>query len=371
MKHPLKHSASLLLLAAFSGVLAAPAAGQSFELLQGTPANPGSSIRGLSADGNAAAGSIGTVTSIQPFYWTRASGLQSLVDLGVPDERYSGEDLSGNGLVVIGTNGVNGFRWSQAGGFQRLLAPSGYLGAIPASTNNDGSLVGGVVRVDRPRGAPPAYYATRWDAAGTPTLLDPNRTLGDSFVNAVSRDGSTIIGYGNGGGGQQAYKWTATGGIQVLPNLLGGPGGGNRAEAVNGDAQFIVGNSNDIPVVWHDNIVSALTLPDGGRAYATPLAVSDDGSVIGGSLLTPSFEGVAGVWTPATQFIPLTDYLASFGVYVPEGITLTSVTAISADGRTFVGKTFGDNDFIATVPSPGVAMVGFFGSILASRRRRS
>ncbi|MFA6045761.1 MAG: hypothetical protein WC718_12325 [Phycisphaerales bacterium] len=369
MRTHISKSASVLILAAFSGVLAAPACGQSFELLVGPPDMPGTSVDGLSADGTRAAGTVGNANFSAPYIWSRTGGVQRLTELGVPNG-YFGVGISGNGQVVIGANGTNAFRWSQSAGFESLQAPAGYLGAYVISTNNDGSLVAGRVRVDRPRGAPPAYYATRWDAAGTPTLLDPNRNLGDSFVNAVSRDGSTIVGYGNGGGGQQAYKWTQAGGIQVLPNVLGVPGNQNEAFGISANGQFIVGISNDIPVIWHDNTVTALTLPDGISTYAGAAAINDDATVIGGSVRTADTSYVAGVWTPSTQFIPLTDYLASYGVYVPAGITLTNVTAISADGRTFAGSTLGQGGFIATIPTPGAAMLALCCAILPLRRRR-
>ncbi|MFA6043564.1 MAG: hypothetical protein WC718_01145 [Phycisphaerales bacterium] len=252
---------------------------------------------------------------------------------------------------------------------QLLLPPSGFTGAFAGSTNNDGSLTAGYVYFDPGNGPPPSYYAARWDASGTPTLLDPNRTLGDSFINAVSRDGSTLVGYG-GGGGQQAFKWTQASGIQVLPNILGTSDHQNEAFAVSGNGHFIVGQSNDLPVVWHDNTVTQLLLPSGARAYASSAAVNDDASVIAGDIQAADFSYVAGVWTPSTQFIPLTDYLASYGVQVPDGVTLNNVTAISADGRTFAGTTNLSYGFIATVPGPGAAMLGVAAVLCMPRRRR-
>ncbi|MFA6044927.1 MAG: hypothetical protein WC718_08075, partial [Phycisphaerales bacterium] len=247
MKTQLSKSASLLLLAAFSGVVGvfnSPASAQSFDLIVGAPATPFTSIRGLSADGLHAAGqNSGAVGFAQAFIWSRPEGVRRLSDLGVPS-LYSGLGISGNGQVVVGAGVGGGYRWSQAGGLQTLPPPVGYVGASTSSANNDGSFVGGQVQINRPQGLPPAYFATTWDSEGTPTILDPNRNLGDSFINAISRDGSTVVGYGRGGG-LQAFKWTQAGGIQVLPNLLGTSDNYNEACAVSGNGQFIVGISND------------------------------------------------------------------------------------------------------------------------------
>ncbi|MFA6046772.1 MAG: hypothetical protein WC718_17450, partial [Phycisphaerales bacterium] len=88
MKAHLPKSTSLLLLAAFSGVLAAPATGQTVTVIPG-------SIRGVSADGQVVVG--GTTGS--EFIWTPSQGLTRLSDLGV-DSNFVVFGVSGNGQVL-------------------------------------------------------------------------------------------------------------------------------------------------------------------------------------------------------------------------------------------------------------------------------
>ncbi len=374
MKHPLKTPASLLLLAAFSGVLASPAAGQSFDLFAGTTERSAAArVGGVSADGRRFTGSIANQSNSVPAIWTRVGTSLEISVLPVPPDS-SAFAISGNGGVVAGIrNGTTPFRWSESEGYQALQIPAGSTFTIAISTNNEGSIVVGDARFPGVRGSPARYQSIRWGTDGSYTEIGSANTLGSNQARAISRDGSTIVGWAFGN--TAAYKWTEAGNIQILPYLLGSNQGNTSvAAAVSGNGQFIVGQSNDRSVIWHDGTVTELRLPNGERAFSSAEAVSDDGSVVGGALQI--FTGntstvVAAVWTPETQFIPLTDYLASFGVQVPAGVQLTNVTGLSADGRTFVGKTSDRFDFVVTIPSPG-GMVMMLGSIvLASRRRRA
>ncbi len=361
VNHPPKTPASLLLLAAFSGVLAVPAGAQSVTVL------PNTNIRGLSANGQIVVGS----TSGSGFIWTPSQGLTRLSNLGV-DPNFSVRGVSGNGQVLVGTyGGIFASRWSQTGGLQNLADAIGYYryqGAV--ASNNDGSIVVGSGRREIARGFE-VSQSLRWNADGTYSEIGSYNTLGTNEARAISRDGSTIV--GTAFGTTAAYKWTQAGNIQILPYLLGGnQGNSSEAAALSGNGQFIVGLSNDRSVIWHGNTVTELRTPTRDGRFTAAEAVSDDGNVIAGAVfddVTSTF--VAGVWTPETQFIPLTDYLASFGIQVPAGVRLTNVTGISADGRTFVGETSALSiDFVVTIPAPASLPVLMGSAFLASRRRR-
>ena len=61
------------------------------------------------------------------------------------------------------------------------------------------------------------------------------------------------------------------------------------------------------------------------------------------------------VWTPEAGMVFVNDYLAAHGLTVPDEWYLTSVTAISADGKTMGGQAINLNrvayaGWIATVP---------------------
>ncbi|MFA6046431.1 MAG: hypothetical protein WC718_15710 [Phycisphaerales bacterium] len=362
MKAHLPKSASLLLLAAFSGVLAAPATGQTVTVIPG-------SIRGVSADGQVVVGNY----SGSAFTWTPTQGTTRLVDLGVSNI-FSAYGISGNGQVVIGSfGGANGARWSQATGLQDFQFVPGYnFGQQAVSGSNDGSIAAGFVTK---RVANNFYVSqsVRWGPDGTYSFIGSYNTLGTNRARAISRDGSTII--GTAFDETAAYKWTEAGNIQILPYLLGNQANSSVAAALSGNGQFIVGLSNDRSVIWHDSTVTELRLADGQSGLSSASAVSDDGTVVAGAvrdLVRNDGSYVAGVWTPTTQFIPLTDYLASFGIQVPAGVRLTNVTGISADGRTFVGDTnILSMDFVVTIPAPAGLPILLGSVFLASRRRRA
>ncbi len=376
VNHPLKKSASLLLLAAFSGVGACCgiASAQSFDVIVPPPQfAPGSSVRGLSADGTRATGAVSSPdgTSAFSFIWSRSEGLRVLQNEGLP-QGFQSTGISGDGQVVTAGNRFvsNPLRWSSASGTQTLQIPSTYNRSFTTSLNHDGSIAVGYSQ-RFVQGPFPFYTATLWGPDGSATLLGTTRG-GTSQATAISRDGSTVVGVSDAGV-EDAFVWTATGGIRILPSRLGDASGHSQAYGVSNHGDYIVGQSNDLAVVWHNNTVTTLTLPDGTAYRTAALSVSDDGRVIGGAapISGPSSAQVAAVWTPETKFIPLTDYLASFGVAVPTGVVPNYISYISADGRTFAGQTTDGYAFVASIPSPGGMMVLVGPILLATRRRRA
>ena len=68
----------------------------------------------------------------------------------------------------------------------------------------------------------------------------------DSYANAINSDGSVIVGFGRSGTGiapEQAFRWTAEGGMQGLGFLRPEPGIQSQAKAVSADGNTIVGIS--------------------------------------------------------------------------------------------------------------------------------
>ena len=375
--HPLKIPASLLLLAAFSGVGACCgiASAQSFDVIVPPPQfAPGSIASGLSSDGTRLSGGISTPGGavISSFIWSRSEGFRVLQNEGLPTG-FQSRGISGDGQVVVADNRFisNPVRWSSASGSQSLQVPASYNNAFPSSTNHDGSIAVGYSQ-RFVQGPFPFYTATLWGPDGSATLLGTTRG-GTSQATAISRDGSTVVGVSDAGV-EDAFVWTATGGIRILPSRLGDASGHSQAYGVSNHGDYIVGQSNDLAVVWHNNTVTTLTLPDGTADSTGASAVSDDGRVIGGSILDPAqpeARYIAAVWTAETKFISLTDYLASFGVAVPTGVVPNYISYISADGRTFAGQTTDGYAFVASIPSPGGMMVLVGPILLATRRRRA
>ncbi|AHD09375.1 hypothetical protein [Phaeobacter gallaeciensis] len=112
-----------------------------------------------------------------------------------------------------------------------------------------------------------------------------------SFANAVSEDGSTIVGVSGSSQGDRAFLWTEEGGMISLGTLPGGSE--SQAQDVNADGSVIVGSSDTA---------------EGQRAF---------------------------IWTKETGMLVLDDTMMDIK---------SSARAVSADGTVVVGSTGGTAD---------------------------
>ena len=107
------------------------------------------------------------------------------------------------------------------------------------------------------------------------------------------------------------------------------------------------------------------------------LAVSDDGSVIGGSYTLPGGPETAAFWTAddGYQMHDLAAYLQDQGVLGLDGWHLTSITGVSADGTVFSGSGYDPSGFadvwVAVIPSPASISILSLAGLTALRRRRA
>jgi uncharacterized membrane protein len=151
--------------------------------------------------------------------------------------------------------------------------------------------------------------------------------------------------------------------------------GASYADAINHAGNIIAGVSGVglRPTKWIDGVPTELT-PSYPNSSFTPYGLSDDGSVVAGYVQNSVGPSFAGVWTPATGIVRLSDYLTANGVVIPAGLTLGQCHAVSADGKTFGGTIdngpFGIQGYVATVPAPGALSLLGFAGLLAARRRR-
>jgi uncharacterized protein YhjY with autotransporter beta-barrel domain len=273
--------------------------------------------------------------------------------------------LSGNGLVAVGSGWPEGFgppvvgttperqafRWTAAGGTVGLgfLPGSTIRSSFATGASWDGSVVVGA-------GAFLASYAPeihqeafRWTAAGGMQRLGLGGYT-DSVANGVSADGSVVVGSlsASGVGGAvtrfpvQAFRWTPAGGLERLGFLPGAQT--SAAAAVSGDGTVIVGNSGREAFRWTAaDGLRGLGLPDDPVwPSAAARAVSYDGTVIAGDWsafpVTQAF-----VWTAGSGMLPLgflpavapPEWQASPGLVHP----YSSVRAVSADGAIVVGTS--------------------------------
>jgi probable HAF family extracellular repeat protein len=158
-------------------------------------------------------------------------------------------------------------------------------------------------------------------------------TLGgtDSFASAVSADGSVIVGASHTIGGRNNHAFKYTGSTMTDLGTLGGTA--SSAYAVSADGSVIVGYSRLTGDSGsHAFKYSGSTMTDLGTlggTYSFAYAVSADGSVIvGESSLTGDSVSHAFKYTGST----MTDLGTLGGTY-------SSANAVSADGSVIVGES--------------------------------
>ncbi len=278
----------------------------------------------VSADGSTIVGVRGAADIA--FRWTPSTGMEILGTL--PGDSYSSPvAVSANGLAIAGvsnhitfepSNGdpldnYRGFHWTPSTGLVDL-------GLIPGSTQTyvtamsaDGSTVFGHSMYAS------TNHAFRWTAATGIVPLDDHSTSVNSIIAAVSADGSVAA----GNVGANPVRWTAAEGFKEL-------GGMGYARAITPDGSTIVGmagtTSNDSrPVRW----TAGGSMEFLSDLHATGLLVSDDGAVVVGDLRTPTAID-AFRWTAETGLVPLG--------FLPGGSPQQSYPlAMSADGSILVG----------------------------------
>jgi probable HAF family extracellular repeat protein len=175
----------------------------------------------------------------------------------------------------------------------------------------------------------------------------------DSGANAVSADGSVVVGMMISAGGPEAFRWE-NGTLIGLGDLAGGPFW-STAFAVSADGSVVVGTSRVGDATteydafrWENGVMQSL----GGR---TASGISPNGELIVGS------EDVGGVsvavlWDPLLGSGPINirKLLLDNGVTELSGWQLSSATAIT-DGRVVVGTGIDPDGhaqaFLAVLPT--------------------
>jgi len=293
--------------------------------------------------------------------------------------------LSSDGTVVAGhmqSNSVvnpHAYRWAGTGLPQDLGVLPTQTSSYAYGVSGDGNTVVGTS--DRLAAGVYPGQAFRWTEQTGMQGLGYTRPFGfKSEARAISRDGSTVVGFSESNGPFSpidAFVWTQAEGMRALPQLPGAPYEESFANAVNRDGTVIVGSSPTgsgyRAVRWTSHGVESLGLVPqifDSRAHA----VSDAGDIVGGDGTGNGSFDLAFVWTPTTGMRLLSDYLTSYGVAIPAGYRLEGLRAISGDGLTFAGfarnlATSHAEGFVATVPPPASVMVLVL-PVLAHRRRR-
>jgi uncharacterized membrane protein len=158
--------------------------------------------------------------------------------------------------------------------------------------------------------------------------------LPPEILTAVSADGQTFVGYGYSPNlGNEIFKWTVgQPQLVIVPRVAGTLGG--FASAASNDISVIVGTQviQSTPRIqkaarWVNGVGALLTMIPGATA-SEGVAVSADGSVVGGQVVTPG-RADAYLWTEA-------DGMKLIGAH-EAGLTDSIVDDLSATGDVAVG----------------------------------
>jgi len=158
-----------------------------------------------------------------------------------------------------------------------------------------------------------------------------------SKANAVSGDGSVVVGASNSVSGSEAFCWTVSGGISGLGDLSGGSFG-SEAHGVSFDGSVVVGRGSSATggeaFYWTQagGMVGLGDLP-GGSFDGTAYDVSGDGWVVVGASNSANcaapYDSEAFYWTEVGGMVGLGD--------LPGGGFNSRAYGVSADGAVIVG----------------------------------
>lgn len=355
---------SLLLSAAIAFVsFTGPALGQSFQDLGTVPGQWDqyeSRANSVSGDGRVVVGSGTRLIYVQEYgYITHEQAVRwedgVLAGLGEPyfagHERSIAWGASHDGSVVVGQVQTD------TAGTEVLVYDSGSISSLPDlpggspfargnAVSADGSLIVGYANTNA------ATRATTWTwPAGTPTIVGTGFLL--SQVRDTSADGSVWVGRQDG-----AAMWTDG----VAAPLPAPPGsfGGLVVYAVSADGTTAVGTGSfefaDEAVVWSGG--SGQSIGGLGSVFrARALDVSGDGSVVVGWSDDNSGNGLeAFLWNASDGMRALEEVLENDHGLDLSGWALEEATGISDDGLTVVGVGVSPSGFrrgfVATLGSP-------------------
>jgi uncharacterized membrane protein len=306
------------------------AAEVSFELLAAPGGTP-SSACALSADGS----TLALIAGGQYYRRSRDTGLTELAD-GHPLATTVG--VSGDGRVVCGTATDSAGRripafWRADAAWTRLIDPS----RVPAAfenlggayaANHDGSVIVGLIWTAR------VAQAFRWTTATGAVPLTDSGT--GSRATAVAARGDVIVGFDEHPrtGRRRPARWSG-GRLE----LIAGPDRSGEILAVDAAGDRCCGQV-DGRAFYHDDSVGLVELgvlgdPQWDRSLARSL--SEKGVVVGWSGDPTWGRREAFVWTAGSGMQALADWLVQLGVSLPDGLHLTDVHDVSADGTTLAG----------------------------------
>jgi probable extracellular repeat, HAF family len=272
---------------------------------------------------------------LQPPGAARAAELDELGFL-VPGLNFAiATGMSADASVVVGyANGLppvaEPFVWTPSGGMTRLATLNVWDIAFADAVSGDGSTVVGCSLNNLSE-----FKAVSWSSStGAVTDLGTLGTGVDAEAFGVNRDGSVIVGISEltPGGLQHGFLWSsAGGGTMISLGTLGGLNSG--AWAVNSDGSVVVGTAQDpagdsYAFRWEGGVMT--NLGDLAGFGSEALGVSDDGRVVVGYNMLAGVDDSPFRWTRETGMVALPTL----------GGTIAHALAASQDGSVVVGADY-------------------------------
>jgi len=307
-----------------------------------TAIQSGVKANGVSADGQWFAG--GSASGVS--YWVPSGVVWS--DTGVGDG--SSAHISDDGAFVSANlpdpsngNASTAARfdrvantWTVLGG---LAGQSGTSKSTAYDMSGDGQTIVGLAWVTAGEA-----HAFRWTSAGGLVDLAPNFGF-SSRANGVSRDGQAAVGWYQQGN-RRAVRWM--GGVQTFLGSLDPANpvlGQSEAFGANVDGSVVVGTSKNDAFRWTaaGGMQNLGRLP--GTASCTLVAASDDGETLVGWSGTNFLDARAVVWRPeyGSTVVDLANLLTNLGQPNAGLWSMRFAADVSADGTVVTGWGVGPN----------------------------
>ena len=175
----------------------------------------------------------------------------------------------------------------------------------------------------------------------------------ESEANAVSADGSVVVGSsGSGLGSFEAFRWTASGGMVGL-GVLPGMGMESQANGVSADGSVVVGSRTTLPGQFQAyRWTQAGGMVNLGNNSRHAYGVSADGAVVVGERRSRGdFEAFR--WTETTGVVGL-----GFLPHLPEWSPTSYAFGVSADGAAIVGSSISSSSQVAFRWTDANKMIG-------------
>jgi probable HAF family extracellular repeat protein len=332
---------------------------------------------GLTASGGIAVGQSGN----SAFAWSPANGMVGLpVIAGTTGGRALAVSSVGSHAVGESTGtsvGSAATIWFTSGGglSASLLYPASVY-SYATGVSSDGTFVSGTVNPSVGNGA-----AVRWQVnytTGTITTTQLTSAVGFNAATGVSGNGGVVVGVAN----DLAFRWDSGLGLSILGDL---PGGSieSGSQAVSRDGSTIVGYGTTATgrkaFRWTQSsgMSNLGTLP--GSTFSIANAVSANGGVVVGKSTNSGGDYVAFIWDSAHGMRDMKTVLTNeYGLGQQlQNWSLTEAYAVNDNGTTIAGwgvnpsgQTRGWVVNLTPVPEPLATVPCVFAALIIARRMR-